>query len=202
MTEKIVRCPGIVQRLAVKTDVANRVQGVAPGPVRIIDAAIIVVDPVRNQQIVLAETNTTTDDAVIPVQKIVIAVHRENELVAAEVAVDRMGRRKGTNPTETIRSEDRTKMTLKCLHRKTGTARRSSDGQTINSMRTIDPVHRIHSIAINATRRTTAMEGISMMVAANAEVDRDVVWATIVKRNSSTDRSKTTCWTRDGRNVK
>lgn len=79
MTEKIVRHPGIVHRLAIKTDVANRVQEVAPGPVRIIDAAIIVADPVQNQQIVLAVTNTTADDAVIPVQKIAIAVHQENE---------------------------------------------------------------------------------------------------------------------------
>lgn len=175
VTENSVRCPGIVHRLAIKTDVVNRVQKVAPDPVRTIDAANIAVDPGPNQQINLAGTNTIEDDAVTLILKIVIAVHRENEQVEAEVAVVGMGRREEINPTKTTRLEEREKITNKCLHRKTGTARRWSVGQTINLMKTIDPVHRTHSDAINATRVMTAMEGISMMVAVKEVVDHDAV---------------------------
>lgn len=51
------------------------------------------------------------------------------------------------------------------LHRMTRATRKSSAGQTINLMKTIDPVDRMHLDAINATGVANEMVGISMTVA-------------------------------------
>lgn len=177
VTERIVRFRGIDHHPATKTDVANRTPEVAPDPipVRIIVAVIVAADPDQNQRIDSVATNTMPDDEVTPVRKIAVAVRRGNRLavqgasVEAAVAADKMVRRNEnaaivvSDQVQTIHSGAKGMANRK---RTTRATRRSSDGQTINLMKTIGPVDRMRLDEINAIPVTNEMVGNSMMAVA------------------------------------